>query len=67
MGELVNFNQARKARDRAADKAQAAQNRAAHGRLRDERTLTDAERELAEHRLDGAKRERPEADDPGAA
>lgn len=58
MGELVNLNRARKARDKAAGKATAALNRAAHGRTKAERSETEAEADRRAHALDGTKRER---------
>lgn len=57
MGEIVNLNRARKARDKAADKVAASANRAAHGQTKAQRLLTRAERERAARLLDGAKRE----------
>lgn len=57
MGEIVNLNRARKARDKAADKAVAVANRAAHGRTKSEREKAEAERDRAARLLDGAKRE----------
>ncbi len=57
MGELVNLNRARKARDRAARAAQADANRVAFGRTRAERVAADAERARQEDALDGAKLE----------
>lgn len=53
MGEIVNLRRARKARDRASAEAQAAQNRIAFGRTKAERKLSDAEKTLAERRLEG--------------
>lgn len=58
MGELVNLNRARKDRDRAAKKAQAATNRAVHGRTKAERTTADRERERASTLLEGHRREK---------
>lgn len=57
MGEIVNLNRARKARDKAADKAVASANRVAHGQTKAQRQLTQAERDRAARLLDGAKRE----------
>ncbi len=57
MAEIINLNRARKARDKAADKATALANRAAHGRTRAERDAAEAERERAARLLDGARRE----------
>ena len=54
---VINLNQARKARDKAQAKADAAANRAKHGRTKDEKTLTKAETDKAARDLDGAKRE----------
>lgn len=57
MGDLVNLNKARKARDRAEAKTTAQANRAAHGRTKADRAATKIERERAERSLDGARRE----------
>ena len=57
MGEVVNLNKARKARAKAGAKATAAENRAAHGRSRADRSLIETERARADRLLDGAKRE----------
>lgn len=57
MGEIVNLNRARKARDKAAAKADAAVNRAAHGRTKGERQAAEAERARVARLLDQTKRE----------
>ena len=57
MAEVINFNKARKARDRAAGKAQAAENRVKHGRTKGEKAATELEAQRAKRDLDGAKRE----------
>lgn len=57
MGELVNLNRARKARDRAADRAQAIENRARFGQSKTDKARLEAERLLAAKRLDEAERE----------
>lgn len=57
MAELINLNKARKARERAAAKAQAAENRTRHGRTKGETAGTRLEAERAKRDLDGAKRE----------
>ena len=57
MGEIVNLNRARKARDKAEDKARAAANRIAHGRTGVEKERARIERERAERHIDGHKRE----------
>jgi hypothetical protein len=53
MAEIVNLRRARKARDRASAEAQAEQNRIAFSRTKAERKLTEAEKTLAERRLEG--------------
>lgn len=67
MGEIVNLNRARKARDKAAGKVEAAQNRVVHGLTKAERSEVEAEAERRAHALDGARRERPDDDDPEPA
>ena len=57
MAEIINLRLARKARNRAADKARAEQNRARHGRTRAEREASEAESERLARTLDGAQRE----------
>ncbi|KPF79540.1 DUF4169 family protein [Novosphingobium sp. AAP93] len=57
MGEVVNLRLARKAAARKGKEAQAAANRAAHGRTRAERAASKAEAERTARLLDGAKRE----------
>lgn len=60
MAEIINLNRARKARDKAADKAQAAANRVAHGLSKAERTAAKTERERQSRLLDQTKRDAPE-------
>ncbi len=57
MGELVNLNRARKARDRAAGRAQATVNRSRYGQAKAEKARLEAERALAAKRLDELKRD----------
>ncbi len=57
MTEPINLNKARKARDKAAAKAQAAVNRAAHGRSKAERTAEALAAERARRELDGKRRD----------
>lgn len=57
MAEIINLNQARKARAKAEDKTRAAANRAAHGRSKVEKDKARLERLRAEHHIDGHKRE----------
>jgi len=54
---VINLNQARKARDRAQQKADAAANRAKHGQTKGQKTATKARADKAARDLDGAKRE----------
>lgn len=55
MGEIVNLNKARKARDKLAAKRAAAANRLSFGRSKAQRLTTEAERERDAARLDGHK------------
>lgn len=55
MGEIVNLNKARKARDKAAAKRTAEANRLTFGRTRAERDAAKAERYRDAARLDGHK------------
>ena len=57
MSEIINLRLARKRKQRAGKEAQAAANRIAFGRSRAERALSDARNDLAQHRLDGQKRD----------
>lgn len=57
MVEPINLNKARKARLRAADKAQAAENRVSFGRSKDEKQTSKLEAERARRAHDQAKRE----------
>ena len=57
-GSVTNLNKARKARDRAAEKAQADANALKHGRSKAERLLEAAREEKARRALDGAKFEK---------
>lgn len=55
MSQPVNLNKARKARDRAEEKAQADANALKHGRTKAERLLEAAQAEKARRALDQAK------------
>lgn len=57
MAELINFNRARKARQKAAGKAQAAENRVAFGRTKVEKTASKLEADRVRRELEGKKRE----------
>ena len=54
-GSVTNLNKARKARDRAEEKAQADTNALKHGRTKAQRLLESAQAEKARRALDGAK------------
>ena len=54
-GSIVNLNKARKARDRAEEKAQADANAAMHGRTKAQRLLEAAQAEKAKRALDQSK------------
>ncbi len=57
MGDVVNFNKARKTKLRSEREARAAENRAKHGRPKSEKSLDAAKRAKSETSLDGAKRD----------
>lgn len=57
MADLINFNQARKAKAKADDKTRAAENRAKFGRTKGEKSLDAARADKLKRDLDGAKRE----------
>lgn len=57
MGDVVNLNKARKARDKVKAGEQARENRARFGRDKAEKSKAKLEAERAERTLDGAKRE----------
>ncbi|AXB77623.1 DUF4169 family protein [Novosphingobium sp. P6W] len=55
MAEIINLRMARKARDRAEDKAQAQANRAKHGQTKGERIVAKAEIARIDRIVDGAR------------
>lgn len=57
MAEIVNLNRARKARDKAAAKADAAASRVVHGLTKAQRDTARAERERLSRLLDQSRRE----------
>jgi hypothetical protein len=57
MAEIVNLKRVRKGKERAAREAEAAANRASHGRTKDEKRSAEAEAEAARRKLDGHKLE----------
>ncbi|MES2495027.1 MAG: DUF4169 family protein [Pseudomonadota bacterium] len=58
MGDVVNFNKARKAKARTDAKATAEANRAKFGRRKDEKARDRIEQTRTEKLLDGAKLEK---------
>lgn len=58
----INLRRARKARAKAAAKARADENAMRHGRSRAERRASNAERDLADRNLDGARIEPDDTD-----
>ncbi|WP_083770932.1 DUF4169 family protein [Phenylobacterium zucineum] len=57
MADLINLNKARKARERAAAKDKAAENRVRFGRTKGERAVSRLEAERARRDIEGKKRE----------
>lgn len=57
MAEILNLNQARKAKAKTDAKAKAAENRAKFGRTKVDKTLDAARADKLNRDLDGAKRE----------
>lgn len=55
MAEIVNLNQARKARQRAEAERQAAENRVRFGRTKAEKKTDTQEKQRGERELDGKK------------
>ena len=53
MSEIINLRQARKQKLRTEHQKRAAQNRNLHGRPRTERESIEAEKRIADRRLDG--------------
>jgi hypothetical protein len=63
VGEVINLNKVRKAREKAAAAAEANGNRAKHGRTKAERNLEKAKSDKAEAHLNGHQRKRAGDDD----
>ena len=57
MADIVNLNQARKAKAKADGKIRASENRAKFGRAKGEKALDAARADKLRRDLDGAKRE----------
>lgn len=60
MAEIINLRKARKVKARAEKEAEAAENRAAHGRTKAEKAVGAAQKELTDRTLDAHRRD----DDP---
>lgn len=57
MAEIVNFNKAKKEREKAAAKAQASENRAKHGQTKGFKSRLQLELEKARRELEGHRRD----------
>jgi hypothetical protein len=57
MAEIINLRRVRKQKTRTDKENRAAGNRLAFGHTKDERRLSEAERTLADRRLEGHKRD----------
>lgn len=57
MADIINLRQARKTRSRAASDAKAAANRILHGRTKEEKQASRADKARLEKLLDDAKRD----------
>lgn len=57
MAELINLNRAKKAKARAADKAQAAENRVRFGQTKGAKAASKLEAERARREFEGRKRD----------
>jgi hypothetical protein len=57
MGELINLNKARKARDKAAAKAKAVENRVRHGRTGAQKALEQSHADKLRAELDQLRRD----------
>ncbi len=64
MADIVNLNRFRKAKLRADEKRQAAENRIAFGRTKAEKDQTKAENKRENRAIDGAKLDRSTRQDP---
>lgn len=62
MADIINLSRARKGKQRAADRAVAAENRARHGRTKAEKAREAAESAAADRTLDGARRDLPSSE-----
>jgi Domain of unknown function (DUF4169) len=63
MAEIINLRKARKAKTRAAKEAEAAENRAKFGRPKEERSQSEAAKDLLDRKLDAHRREDGDPDE----
>ena len=63
MAEIINLRKARKAKARAEKEAEAAENRAKFGQRKEERSQSEAAKDLLDRKLDAHRRD---DDDPVA-
>ena len=63
MAEIINLRKARKAKARAVKEAEAAENRAKFGRPKEERSQSEAAKDLLDRNLDAHRRERDEPEE----
>ncbi len=64
MGDVLNLNRARKRKKRDAERARADANAIKHGRTKADREAQKAQKSLEDARLDGARLEGSEDDEP---
>ncbi len=64
MGEVINFNKARKARERDAKEQKAKENRALFGQTGSEKKKTSSTLDKLRRALDGSKLDGPDAPPP---
>lgn len=60
MADIINLRNARKQKTRVEKDAQAAQNRVLFGRTKAERLKQEAEKTLADRRIDGHRKGQPD-------
>jgi hypothetical protein len=63
MAEIINLRKARKAKARAEKEAEAAENRAKFGRAKEERSQSEAAKDLLDRKLDAHRREDDDRDE----
>ncbi len=57
MAEIINLRKARKAKARAEKEAEAAENRAKFGQRKEERSQSEAAKDLVDRKLDAHRRD----------